>query len=53
MFFDYDKNIKLGDMGLAKNIKSVTVFNSQEYTLSYLSPEVVKGKNFSVTSDMW
>ena len=54
IFLDFENNIKLGDFGLAKNLRnSQHMLNDFMGTPLYLSPEIIENKSYSFKTDIW
>lgn len=54
VFLDGNGNVKVGDFGLAKILRSERPFaESFVGTPYYMSPEIMKGKKYSRKSDVW
>lgn len=51
IFIDYNNNVKIGDFGLAKNIYDLNY--DEVGTYSYIAPEIIEGKNYSYTADLY
>jgi NIMA (never in mitosis gene a)-related kinase 2 len=51
---DQDKNIKLGDFGLAKELSSESkLARTNVGTPFYMSPELINGSKYDARSDIW
>ncbi|XP_052768507.1 serine/threonine-protein kinase Nek2-like isoform X1 [Mya arenaria] len=54
VFLDMDKNVKLGDFGLARVLHHETSFaNTYVGTPYYMSPELVNNMSYNEKSDIW
>ncbi|XP_053399869.1 serine/threonine-protein kinase Nek2-like isoform X2 [Mercenaria mercenaria] len=54
VFLDTDKNVKLGDFGLARVLHHETSFaNTYVGTPYYMSPELVNNMSYNEKSDIW
>lgn len=54
VFLDMDKNVKLGDFGLARVLHHETSFaNTYVGTPYYMSPELVNNMSYNEKSDVW
>lgn len=54
IFLEKNGTIKLGDFGIAKVLEqTVAQANTQVGTPYYISPEIIKGKNYSFATDIW
>lgn len=54
IFIDADKNVKLGDFGLAKILDEKEKFTKTIVgTPLYMSPELVKNRKYNTKSDVW
>lgn len=54
IFLEKNGTLKLGDFGIAKVLeRTVAQANTQVGTPYYISPEIIKGKSYSVETDVW
>src|ERR1700712_1409421 len=53
VFLDDDNNVKLGDFGLSKIIKSHDFASTYVGTPYYMSPELAGSERYSSASDIW
>lgn len=53
IFVDEDNTPQIGDFGLSIEIKELTKSKSAVGTENYLSPEILKSREYSYKSDMW
>jgi hypothetical protein len=53
VFLDGDNNVKLGDFGLSKIIRSHDFASTYVGTPYYMSPEVCSSERYSMASDIW
>ncbi|XP_005109534.1 serine/threonine-protein kinase Nek3 [Aplysia californica] len=54
IFFDVNQNIKLGDLGVARELQHTEEpVMSNVGTRNYMSPEVIFGANYTTKTDIW
>ena len=53
MLLFLDGNVKLADFGFATDIKPGEKMSDTVGTLDYISPEIVEGRSYDHTTDIW
>lgn len=53
IFVDTNGTFKLGDFGVAKKLEKTTLNMSKKGTFNYMAPEIYKGKNADIRSDIY
>src|ERR1700712_1392234 len=53
VFLDSDNNVKLGDFGLSKIIRSHDFASTYVGTPYYMSPEICAAEKYTTASDIW
>jgi serine/threonine protein kinase len=53
IFLDEIERVKLGDLGLARNLQSMSSKPTFRGTIPYMSPEVIKEERVDFRTDIW
>jgi len=54
LFLTYEKKIKIGDFGIAKELNNIQEYsNTQIGTLPYMAPEILKNEIYDKKVDIW
>lgn len=51
--FKISRDVKIGDLGLARTTETINTSSKFAGTLSYMSPEVVKSEKITTKCDVW